>query len=347
MIAAVEETFDVRKLRAGFQLTLTRSEAGTLESMEYVIDPDHKLQLSHSNGIFRAAIVDVPGIIQVVPVRGTIEGSLFESIERSGERPELALQIAEIFAWDLDFYTDPREGDQFALLVEKKEYSNGQPSTYKRILAAWYNNAGDLYDAYLFPDKDGRPQYYSRDGRSLRAAFLRSPLKFSARVSSRFSYRRFHPILKIRRPHLGTDYAAPTGTPVQAVAAGRVIFSGRSGGSGNLIRIKHANGFETQYLHLSRRFVRKGQRVEQGRRVGSVGATGLATGSHLDFRLRKNGRYLNFERLKPPRASKISAQQKETFAAARDRFVALMASGSLSGRAVMASGTTSATPSVP
>ncbi len=343
MIAAVREAFDIRKLRAGSQLTLVRSDAGTLESIEYVIDPDNKLRLSHSDGTYRAAIVDIPGIVHEALICGTLEGSLFESIERTGERPELALRIAEIFAWDLDFYTDPREGDEFCLLVEKKEYLDGQPATYRRILSAKYDNAGAIYDAYLFPDADGKPQYYSRDGRSLRAAFLRSPMKFDARVSSHFSHRRLHPVLKIFRPHLGTDYAAPVGTPVQAVGAGRVVFSSRSGGSGNLIKIKHANGFETQYLHLSRRLVRTGQRVGQGQRIGLVGATGLATGPHLDFRVRKNGRYVNFETLRPPRATRISAEQYEAFVAGRDRFASLMDAASRSGTAVVASGSSQET----
>jgi murein DD-endopeptidase MepM/ murein hydrolase activator NlpD len=328
VIAAVQKTFDVRKLRAGAHLMLTRSESGALQSLEYAIDPDRRLQLSNSGGVFEAAIVEVPGTMREFPVCGVIEGSLFESMEQTGESPDLALRMAEIFAWDLDFYTDPREGDEFCLLVEKKEYVNGQPPTYQRILAARYNNAGAIYEAYLFPHGDGKPQYYSRDGRSLQSAFLRSPMKFDARVSSRFSHRRFHPVLKTYRPHLGTDYAAPTGTPVQAVAAGQVTFSGRSGGAGNLIRIRHSGGYETLYLHLSRRLVRTGQRVQQGQRIGSVGATGLATGPHLDFRVRQNGRFVDFERLRPPRASQISAAQNDAFAAARDRFVALMESGS-------------------
>lgn len=344
MIAAVEGTFDVRKLRAGSQLTLTRSQAGTLESLEYIIDPDRKLQLLRSDRSFAATVIDIPGIIRTVPVCGTIQGSLFESIERTGERAELTLRIADIFAWDLDFYTDPREGDEFCVLVEKKEYANGQPSTYRRILAAKYNNAGTLYDAYLFPGEDGKPRYYSSDGSSLQSAFLRSPMKFEARISSRFSYRRLHPILKIRRPHLGTDYAAPVGTQVQTVGAGRVVFSGRSGNAGNLIKIKHANGYETQYLHLSRMFVRKGQRVEQGQRIGLVGATGLATGPHLDFRFRRNGRFVDFERIKLPPAMKLSARQKDAFAAERDRLLALMESGSASSATVMASAESASTP---
>ncbi len=325
IVNAVRRAFDVRKFRAGTDLVLKRSPAaGTVEALEYPVDPDHQLTVMRASGSFTAAVEEIPGVIRTVAVCGILEGSLFESIAAAGERPELALAMAEIFAWDIDFYTDPRRGDDFCLLVEKKEYFNGQPPTYKRILAARYNNSGTLYEGFLFPDPDGKPQYYSRDGRSLQAAFLRSPLKFSARVSSHFSRRRFHPILKIYRPHLGVDYAAPKGTPVQAIASGRVIFAGWSGGAGRMVKIRHANGFETRYLHLSRIFVRRGQRVAQGQRIGLVGATGLATGPHLDFRILKNGKYLNFERLKPPRARRLTAQQMREFAPARDQYAALI-----------------------
>ncbi len=342
LIAAVEKEFDLKKLRAGSQLALIRSGEGILESLEYVIDPDNKLQVAKSNGAFVAHVAEVPGTIRSDAVCGTIQGSLFESMERIGERPELVVRFAEIFAWDLDFYRDPREGDAFCVLVEKKEYANGGPATYRRVLAAQYNNAGSIYDAYLFPDEDedGEPgYYYSSDGQSLQSSFLRSPIAFDVRISSQFSRRRYHPVLKVYRPHLGIDYAAPSGTPVRTVAAGRVVFSGRSGGSGNLITIRHANAYETQYLHLSRRLVRKGQKVEQGQRIGLVGATGIATGPHLDLRVRKNGRYVNFKNLKVPRRSSISAEQQDSFHAARDRFLALMAAGSPSGTKIAASGT--------
>ncbi len=325
IIRAVRRAFDVRKFRAGAHLTVKRLPGSdTVQVLEYATDPDHYLSVRRTPAGFTASIEEIPGVVRTVAVCGILEGSLFESIAATGERPELALAMAEIFAWDIDFYTDPRRGDDFCLLVEKKEYFNGQPPTYKRILAARYNNSGTVYEGFLFPDPDGKPQYYSRDGRSLQAAFLRSPLKFSARVSSRFSRRRFHPVLKIYRPHLGVDYAAPRGTPVQAIASGRVIFAGWAGGGGRTVKIRHANGFETRYLHLSRIFVRRGQRVAQGQRIGLVGATGLATGPHLDFRILKNGKYLNFERLKPPRARRLTARQMREFAPARDQYAALI-----------------------
>jgi murein DD-endopeptidase MepM/ murein hydrolase activator NlpD len=327
MIAAARSVFDVRKLRVGSQLTLSRFAGSPPESLQYVIDPDHELQLSRSTAGYQATVVEIPGEIRAAPVCGVMHGSLFDSIERAGERPELAIQVADIFAWDIDFYSDPREGDDFCVLLEKKIYSNGQPPTYKRILAARYNNAGTIYEGFLFEDGSGKPRYYGPDGRSLQAAFLRSPLRFEARVSSHFSRHRFHPILKIYRPHLGTDYAAPIGAPVQAIASGHVIAAGRSGGAGRMVRIRHANGYETTYMHLSRIFVHVGQSVAQGQRIALVGSSGLSTGPHLDFRIRQHGRYINFERLRPPRATKLDAKQMAAFIPLRDRYSAQLNPG--------------------
>ena len=343
IIDIARQRFDVRKLRAGAGLTAGWSRSGTLESIECVIDPDHRFYASRSGGEFSGRVVEVPSTIRTVPVCGTLRGSLFESVERTGERAELALSIAEVFAWDVDFYTDPREGDKFCLLVEKKEYLNGQPPIYQRVLAGTYDNAGTLYDAYLFPDQDGKARYYSGDGRSLQSAFLRSPMKFDARVSSHFSMQRLHPVLKITRPHLGTDYAAPAGTPVQALGAGVVTFAGWSGEAGNLITIKHAGSYETLYMHLSRILVRQGERVEQGREIGRVGSTGLATGPHLDFRVRRSGAYVNFERLRLPRVESLSAAENTAFAQTRDRMRGLLESGRREAPAVVASSPSSTT----
>jgi murein DD-endopeptidase MepM/ murein hydrolase activator NlpD len=244
----------------------------------------------------------------------------------AGERPELALRLADIFAWDIDFNTDTRPDDTFRLVLEKKEYQDGSPFSYGRILAAEYDNDGQPYKAVLFHDSQGKPGYYSADGKSLQKAFLRSPLKFAARISSHFSLHRLHPILKIRRPHLGTDYAAPTGTPVQSIASGRVLASGRKGGNGIYVRILHTNGYETYYMHLSRALVHTGQHVNQGQRIGLVGMTGLATGPHLDFRLRKNGRFVDFERLKLPPAFPVAKADMGDFIAERDHWMSLMPS---------------------
>src|SRR5262249_47428419 len=163
-----------------------------------------------------------------------VHGSLFQAVVDAGEKPELAIRLAEIFGWDLDFYTDPRPGDTFRVVVEKKQLSNGEMASYGRILAAEYNNAGGLYRAVLFRDPSGTEAYYTPDGKAMKKAFLHSPLKFAAAITSHFSEHRFHPILKVYRPHLGTDYGAPMGTPVQTIGEGRVVFAGKKGGAGNL-----------------------------------------------------------------------------------------------------------------
>jgi len=195
---------------------------------------------------------------------------------------------------------------------------------YGRILAAEYNNAGHAYRAILFPGPPGVPAYYTPDGKSMKKAFLHSPLKFAAPITSHFSLHRFHPILKEYRAHLGIDYGAPTGTPVQTMGDGKVIFAGPKGGDGNLVKIQHTNGYTTYYMHLSKILVRNGQRVEQGQSIGLVGMTGLATGPHLDFRIQLRGEFLNFERLPLPPSEPVATSRWNEFAATRDRALAEM-----------------------
>jgi murein DD-endopeptidase MepM/ murein hydrolase activator NlpD len=209
-------------------------------------------------------------------------------------------------------------------VFEKRTVPGEDNPSYGRIFAAEYVNGRRPFDAVLFHHPSGQLAYYTADGKSLQKAFLRSPLKFAARISSHFSQHRFHPVMKVYRAHLGTDYAAPVGTPVQAIANGRVEFAARKGGNGNLIILKHANGYETYYLHLSRLLVRAGQSVQQGQRIGLVGATGLASGPHLDFRMRRNGTFVNFEGLKLPPANPVARADQPAFFAERDKWIAML-----------------------
>jgi murein DD-endopeptidase MepM/ murein hydrolase activator NlpD len=269
-------------------------------------------------------IQTIPSEAETIGVMGEVHGSLFEAVINAGEKPELAMRLAQIFGWDLDFYTDPRPGDTFRVVVEKKVLANGELLSYGRILAAEYKNAGHPYGAVLFHDLSGAPAYFTPEGKSMKKAFLHSPLKFAAPISSHFSEHRLHPILKEYRPHLGIDYAAPSGTPVQTIGDGRVIFAGLKGGAGNLVEIQHTNGYTTYYMHLSRVLVRSGQHVAQGQSIGLVGMTGLATGPHLDFRIQKQGQFLNFERLPLPPSEPVAKRDWKEFAASRDRALALM-----------------------
>ena len=351
-IAAIaQHSFDFRHFRAGNKITVGRGILGDLREVRYRIDADRELVITPqapeaseaassgqtslalssaqnapgaSSDSFHAEIRKIPSQTETAGITGTIHGSLFESVIEAGERPELAMRLAEIFGWDLDFYTDTRPNDTFRIVVEKKQFSSGETAAYGRILAAEYNNAGHSYRAVLFHDMNGHSAYFTPEGKAMKKAFLHSPLKFAAAITSHYSANRFHPILKEYRPHLGIDYAAPTGTPVQTIGEGRVTFAGRKGGAGNLIEIQHTNGYTTYYMHLSRVLVRSGQHVEQGQRIGLVGMTGLATGPHLDFRIQQHGQFLNFERLGLPTADPVSKRDWPEFSALRDTAMTYM-----------------------
>jgi murein DD-endopeptidase MepM/ murein hydrolase activator NlpD len=322
--SAAQQAFNLKQLRAGNTLTVGRSLEGQLREIDYRIDADRMLKILPQERGFSAKVAEIPSRTEIVAVRGTLDDSLFNAVEETGESAELALRMAQIFGYDLDFYTDPRRGDTFCILLERKRYANGQTAGYGKIFAVEYNNAGKKYQALLYHDPAGQPGYYTEDGKSLQKAFLRSPLKFGATVTSHFSKARFHPILKTYRAHLGTDYGAPVGTPVQTIGSGRVTFAGRKGGEGNMVQIAHANGYETMYLHLSRMFVRLGEHVEIGKTIGLVGSTGLSTGPHLDFRILQKGQYKNFERLGLPPSDPVSKKSFPEFALLREKWLPLL-----------------------
>lgn len=322
--AAAQRAFNLRQLRAGNMLIVGRSVVGSLREINYKIDADRMLRIVPEFQGFSAEVQDIPSHLEVSTIRGRLDDSLFNAVEQAGESPEVAMRLAQIFGYDLDFYTDPRKGDTFSVMLERKKYANGETAGYGRILAAEYDNGGKKYQALLFHDEQGHPAYYAADGKSLQKVFLRSPLKFAAPVTSHFSMRRFHPILKSYRPHLGTDYGAPTGTPVQTIGGGRVEFSGRKGGDGNMVKIAHSQGYETMYLHLSKIFVHTGEHVEIGKTIGLVGMTGLATGPHLDFRISKHGQFLNFEKLGLPPSDPVSKKDWTEFVAVRQQWLPLL-----------------------
>jgi murein DD-endopeptidase MepM/ murein hydrolase activator NlpD len=322
VIAAAKPVYNLGLIRAGNNLSVLATPQGALTFVRYRIDADRRLEIKATNGGYDAKIEPIVYETKLEKVEGTIEDSLFGAIESLHEQDALALRMADIFGWDLDFYTDPQPGDRFAVWVEKK-YLHGQLSGYGKIVAAEYVNAGRPYEAILFHDAEGLPAYYRPDGKPLKREFLRSPLKFAVlRVTSRFSYHRFHPILKTYRAHLGVDYGAPIGTPVQAIGSGAVIAAGWAGEGGREIAIRHPNGYETKYMHLSRILVRRGQHVGQGQTIGRVGMSGLATGPHLDFRIIHNGRYENFEvvRRNLPPAQPVAAADRAAFEKLCDEF---------------------------
>ena len=319
-----QRAFNMRQVRAGNTIVVMRNPDGALREIDYRIDADRMLQISAANHNFSADVQPIPSKTEIANVSGKIDDSLFNAMVQTGESPELAMHLAQIFGYDLDFYTDPRKGDTFRVVLEKKKYADGKTAGYGKILAAEYNNGGRKYQALLFHDETGRPGYYTADGKALQKSFLRSPLKFGAPVTSHFSKARFHPILKRYRPHMGTDYGAPVGTPVQTIGAGRVVFAGRKGGEGNMVQIAHTNGYETMYLHLSRMYVRPGEHVEIGKTIGLVGSTGLSTGPHLDFRIMQRGQFQNFEKLGLPPSDPVSKKFWPEFALVREHWLPLL-----------------------
>ena len=322
--AAAQRAFNLRQLRTGNTITVGRSVEGNLREINYKIDADRMLRILPDPQGFSAQVQEIPTHLEVNVVSGRLEDSLFNAVEDAGESAEVAMRLVQLFGYDLDFYTDARKGDTFRVVLEKKKYINGETAGYGKILAAEYVNGGKKYQALLFHDPAGRAAYYTADGKSLQKAFLRSPLKFSAPVTSHFSKVRFHPILKTARPHLGTDYGAPVGTPVQTIGTGRVEFAGRKGGDGNMVKIAHTNGYETMYLHLSKIFVHVGEHVEIGKTIGLVGMTGLATGPHLDFRISQKGQFKNFEKLGLPPSEPVAKKNWTEFAAVREKWLPVL-----------------------
>ena len=288
---------------------------GRFESFVYEIDSEERLVIQRDGREFRVAREPIEYTVETAVVQGEIRSSLFEAVGELGESPELAIRLSDIFAWDIDFILDIREGDSFQALVERR-FRDDQPAGYGRILAAQFVNQGEVYDAVLYQDGDRAPSYYDRGGNSLRKAFLRAPLAFS-RISSGYSKRRFHPITKTWKSHPAIDYAAPAGTPIKAVGDGTVVERGYTSGNGNYVRIRHNSTYETLYLHMSRfaKAARRGSKVTQGEIIGYVGSTGLATGPHLCFRMYRNGSPVNPYGVKQAAAAPVSRENMPEFEA--------------------------------
>jgi murein DD-endopeptidase MepM/ murein hydrolase activator NlpD len=299
-----------------------------VRGFEYEIDGDRFLRVGRTpDEALIARVLPIPKTRSVEVVRGEIDRehtSLVSAIDAAGETIDLTLALADIFGGDIDFSTELQPGDRFELTVEKQFRDNHQFAGYGPVIAAEFTNAGRRVRATRFAPDGGAPGYYDEHGRSMKRFFLASPLKFQPVVTSGFSSARMHPVLREVRAHLGVDYRAPAGSPVVAVADGVVLSAAMSGGAGRMVHLRHANGFETEYLHLSVISVRAGARVRQGELVGRVGSSGLATGPHLDYRLKRNGAFINpvtAHRAMPP-ADPIPAAQMAAFEAARDRAIA-------------------------
>jgi murein DD-endopeptidase MepM/ murein hydrolase activator NlpD len=311
--------YDLAKVKAEQLYWLCFTQEGEFRDFRYHVDDERYLTVYHD--VTKDQMVPVLKNFRfntrVESISLVIDSSLFASVMDIGEKDQMALDLAEIFGSDIDFYTDIQKGDTFRVLMEKK-YLDGQFSKYGAILAASFTNEQKELVGIRFEDENGKPAYYSPDGKALKKSFLKSPLKFG-RITSKFSTARRHPILKIVRPHLGVDYAAPIGAPVQSVGSGVVLSAGPNGGSGKMVAIRHSGGYETKYLHLSRIAVKRGVRVEQGQVIGNVGSTGLSTGPHLDFRIFLRGKAINPAKVIFPPGAPVSPARFDHFAALRDK----------------------------
>ncbi len=321
-VSAARRVFSLRSFREGQPyVVVTDPGSGRVKRFEYEIDGRRRLVVEGTETP-EARVEPIEYVTLLDTAEGVIDDNLFQAVADIGESPQLALRLAELFGAEVNFIRDLQEGDSFRVLVEKR-YREGEYKGYGRMIAASFTNKGKTYEAFLFRDGRGRAQHYNSKGENLHKTLLQAPLAFT-RLTSRFTHSRRHPILGTRRPHLGVDYAAPTGTPVKAVGEGVVVKRGWAGGYGNQIIIRHTAGLESMYAHLSgyARGLRKGQRVRQGQVIGFVGSTGLSTGPHLDFRLRQNGTFINPAKAINPRGAPVSRKHMGEFnkivAAARD-----------------------------
>ena len=294
----------LRKLSPEQPYKIVVDDKNRINSFSYWIDEDYILNITRSDTGFYAEKKVIQYEKRIEHIGGAIKDNLITSMGEGIENLMLALTLSDIFAWDIDFTTDIRNGDTFKIVVEGL-YLDGELKKYGDVLSAEFVNNGKTYRTYRF-EYNKKIDYFNEKGHSLRKAFLKAPLNFR-RISSYFSRGRFHPILKIYRPHHGVDYAAPTGTPVSSVGDGSVVFAGRKGQYGNLVMLKHRNSYKTYYGHLSRigTGIKKGKKVEQGQIIGYVGATGLATGPHLHYEMRINNKPVNPFKVKLPRGKSV------------------------------------------
>jgi murein DD-endopeptidase MepM/ murein hydrolase activator NlpD len=273
----------------------------------------NSLKITAMGDGFEAAELSRDVEVRTNHVSGTIENSFYLAAKKAGLSEKLIMQMAGIFGWDIDFALEIRSGDQFTVIFEE-DYLDGEKLRDGPILAAEFVNRGRSVRALLYTDDTGRSDYYSPDGHSMRKAFLRAPVDFR-RISSRFTRERYHPVLGVKRPHRGVDYAAKTGTPVKAAGDGKIIHRGRKGGYGKTVIIKHGQTYTTLYGHLSRynKKAKQGSKVKQGQVIGYVGSTGLATGPHLHYEFRVNGVHRNPLTVKLPAAEPIAKKYRADF----------------------------------
>jgi len=303
----------LRKIYPGQSLGFLLDEQGELQALRHVKSPLTSTVYRRSGTGYTVEVVEREPEVHRNFAHATIDSSLFLAGQDAGMSQNLIMEMANIFGGVIDFVLDPRQGDTFHVLYEEL-YLDGEKYRDGNILAAEFINKGKSYTAFRYIDENGRTGYFAQDGVSMRKAFLLAPVDFT-RISSNFNPRRLHPIYKTRRPHRGTDYAAPRGTPVFAAGDGRVVEAGYTRANGNYIVVQHGEAYTTKYLHLHKKRVKKGQRVTQQQVIGTVGSTGAATGPHLHYEFLVNGVHRNPRTIhkKLPKAKSLAAAEMPRF----------------------------------
>lgn len=318
IMEAGKDVFDIRKIRVGnrYEFFFEKdSLCGKADAAYFVYEKD---AMSHvlfglKDSIY-VKIIKKEIVSQQKYAEVKISTSLWNDVSQAGASPVLALRLSDIYAWTIDFFA-LQKGDSFKVVYDELSY-NGDFIDVDNISYCEFTHGGKVYTSIMFADGQKSNLYWNEQGESLRKAFLKAPLQFK-RISSKFTYRRKHPVYKVYRPHTGVDYAAPAGTPVMSIGDGVVISKGWGGGGGNTVKIRHNSVYTTAYLHLSRyaKGLKKGDRVKQGQVIGYVGSTGASTGPHLDFRVWKNGTPIDPLKMESPSVEPVSQSNMEAFKA--------------------------------
>jgi murein DD-endopeptidase MepM/ murein hydrolase activator NlpD len=324
VVGAFARHVDVRKLQAGAPVSVYLDQRSKLRGLEFVVGDEGMVTVAARQGQWETRWERFAKTKTLRVVTGQVEDSLSEAVERAGAPSSLTYRLADVLRYDLDFNRDLKTGDRFEVLYEEIQTA-GRGRSLGDVLAVTYDNQGKRHEAYRFGGSDG---YYDAEGKPLEKMFLRSPLPFT-RITSRFSKSRFHPVLKIHRPHYGVDYGAPTGTPVKVTAGGTVTFVGWERGGGKVVKVRHTGGYVSAYLHLSgyAKGLRVGSRVSQGQLIGYVGSTGLSTGPHLDYRVQKNGQWIDPLSLNTVKAEAMTVAEVGRFRSWRDLLRSSLAKG--------------------
>ncbi|MFA4948698.1 MAG: peptidoglycan DD-metalloendopeptidase family protein [Candidatus Krumholzibacteriia bacterium] len=323
---AARNVYDFRRIYPGQRYEVYAGEDGNIESMQFSVGDTSYIDINIKDGDISAEKKDYEFSTRLKTASGTITNSLYLACKEQGIPADVGDQLANIFAWDINFWTDMQRGDYFKVIYEERIRFDGMKKV-GRIVAAEFNTQGRGHYAFMFKNEDGKQDYYDENGKSLRKQLLKAPLTYS-RISSNFSHRRFHPVLHHFAPHLGIDYAAPIGTPVMATGDAAVIETGRNSANGKYIKLRHSNGYTTYYLHLSRfaKGMHPGARVRQGEVIGYVGMTGYATGPHLDYRVKKGNTFVNPRKISLPPAQPVTNASMASFIDLRDRHLARLSS---------------------